>query len=125
MSSAVPPGSASTRSLGNLSTTYPNNSSLSAALVVVLAVVMRRAVQFHDQLGRLADEVREVAVDRDLPQEPEPAEAPIADEGPEHLLGQGLVSPKSTSVCGLVHDQSMGRGIRGVQRQESRFSGWR
>jgi hypothetical protein len=77
---------------------------------------MCRAVQFHDQLGRLADEIREVAIDRDLPQKPEPAQLAVANEVPEHLLGQGLVSAKAARVGGLVHDQRMGRGIRGVQR---------
>jgi len=46
---------------------------LCAARVVVFALFMGRAIEFDDQLARLADEVGEVAVYRDLSQEPESA----------------------------------------------------
>ena len=77
----------------------------------------------RDQLARLADEVREVAVDRDLAQEPETAETAIADELPEDLFGQGLVTTQTAGGGGLVHAREMGLAVVRVQRKESGFSG--
>ena len=67
---------------------------------------VNRAVQFHDQFPRLADEVREIAIDRDLSHEFEAAEVAIADKRPEDFLRQRLVLAQATGVGGLVHAEA-------------------
>jgi hypothetical protein len=68
---------------------------------------MGGAVQLNDELARLADEVREVAIDRDLSQEPEPAGPAVADELPQGFLGQGLVLAKAAGVGDSIHGDSV------------------
>jgi hypothetical protein len=83
---------------------------------------MGRAVQLHDHLGGLADEVGEVSVDRMLAQEAEAAEAAVADEGPEGLLGQGLASTKATGGGDPIHDRSLSRSKVALNERNLGFS---
>ena len=64
---------------------------------------MRGAVQLDDQLGLFTDEVGEIAADRDLPPELEPAQSVRPDQAPQRLLGQGLGLAETAGVGGGVH----------------------
>lgn len=82
---------------------------------------MGGAVQFHDHPRGLADEVREVSVDRVLAQEAEAAQAAIADESPQRLLGLGLISAKATGDSDPIHGRSLSRSKVGLNERNPGF----
>jgi hypothetical protein len=70
-----------------------------SSLVVIHALVVRRAVEFDDQLRLVAEEVRDVRTDGNLTAEFEAIEFAVTEVVPELLLGGNVLTAQVSGAC--------------------------